>query len=117
MLMVTVFMATDRLEALAQFFIILLFGCLLTIFNVLLLAWPYAYVLKQCAEAEKRGPYEWYLPGLLLLEAILAKVGFYQNMPWLLVLFIFIYLVAFTWIYFNDTFKERDKKLSRSENN
>lgn len=114
-LIVFVFMSSDRRQALAGLGAMIFFYSLpLTIINGLLFAWPYAYLLKRCAETEKRAPYEWYLLGLLLLEAILFKVCVYDGMPLLLLLFVFIYLVAFTWIYFNNTFKERDKKTSGS---
>lgn len=110
-----VFMSTNRSETLAALGPMILFYSLpLTIINGLLFAWPYAYVLKRYAEAPKQAPYEWYLLGLLLLEVILFKVCIYEKMPLLLVLFAFIYLVAFTWIYFNNTFKEKDKKASGS---
>ncbi|HEY9259843.1 hypothetical protein [Chitinophaga sp.] len=112
-----VFMSTDRREALAGLLPMILFYSLpLTIINGLLFAWPYAYVLKRCAEAEKRTPYKWYLLGLLLLEVVLFKVCVYDSMPLLFVIVAFIYVVAFTWVYFNNTFKERDKKISGSAN-
>lgn len=117
-LMAYVFMSADWRQALAGLFGTIFFYSLpLTIMNGLLFVWPYTYLLKRYAEAPKRAPYEWYLLGLLLLEAILFKVCVYGRMPLLLVLFVFIYLVAFTWIYFNKTFKERDKAASGSAHN
>lgn len=117
-LIVFVFMSSDRWQALAGLGPMILFYSLpLTIMNGLLFVWPYACVWKRYAAAPGRTPYKWYLSGLLLLEAILFKVCVYERMPLLLLLFVFVYLAAFTRIYFNNTFKEREKKLSGSANN
>lgn len=110
-------MSHDRLQALAGFFGMIIFYCIpLIIIDAILFVWPCAYLLKRCEEAPKRASCNWYLVGLLLLEALLLKICVFEAMPLLLSLFVFIYLVTFTRIYFNDTFKAKDKKLSQSDN-
>ncbi|MBS0031033.1 hypothetical protein ACTJJ0_29005 [Chitinophaga sp. 22321] len=80
--------------------------------NALLFGWAYVYLLKQFTE--KRSPvYVGYGLGLLMLEALLLKISFYEDIHWLVVFFIFVYLVVFTGIYFRKVLTQGDKALWR----
>ncbi len=76
----------------------------LIIFNALLFGVPYFYLLKRVAEGGKRAVYIWYGAGLLLLEARLLAFALY-NLPMWASLPIFMYLLAFTWIFFRSLFE------------
>ena len=72
----------------------------LVVINALLFGWPYAYLLRRYIGEKSLSPYIWYGMGLLMLEAILLKITIYNEMHLRLLIFVILYLLIFTWIYF-----------------